>query len=128
MGRRVPMTTTMEPTGYGWASTKIRYPRRSLVAAILGVYAFYVVLLASVLAWPFVPALGPVVLAAFALKIGAELFLLVPACRHFDQRFGHVVAANWFHGVEDLARVGEGEAPGTAERRRDVLVAAGDGL
>lgn len=68
-----------------WAGTGPRYPRRSLVAAILGVYAFYVLLLAGLVAVPFWPALGPAVLGALALKIASEITLLWPACRHFGQ-------------------------------------------
>lgn len=68
-----------------WAGTGPRYPRRSLVAAILGVYTFYMVLLGAALAVPFTPALAPAVLVALGLKIGSELLLLVPACRHFRQ-------------------------------------------
>ena len=68
-----------------WAASGPRYPRRRLVAAILGVYGFYVLLLAGLLALPFVPMLWPVVLGALGAKIGVEATLLYPACRHFGQ-------------------------------------------
>ncbi|MDX1545541.1 MAG: glycosyltransferase [Rhodothermales bacterium] len=68
-----------------WAGTGPRYPRRRLVAAILGVYAFYVLLLGGLAAAFAVPGLWGPVLAALGLKVGAEVALLWPACRHFGQ-------------------------------------------
>lgn len=68
-----------------WAGTGPRYPRRRLVAAILGVYAFYVLLLGGLAAAFVVPGLWGPVLAALGLKVGAEVALLWPACRHFGQ-------------------------------------------
>ncbi len=69
-----------------WAATGPRYPRAGLVAVVLGVYAYYVLLLAGLAALPLAPALWPAVALALALKIGAEATLLYPACRHFGQR------------------------------------------
>lgn len=69
-----------------WAGTGPRYPHGSLVAVIVGVYLFYVVLLAGLVAAFFVPALWPAVAGALLLKIGSETTLLYPACVHFGQR------------------------------------------
>ena len=69
-----------------WAGTGPRYPRAGLVAAILGVYLFYVMLLAGLAAAFFVPALWPAVIGALLLKIASETTLLYPACVHFGQR------------------------------------------
>ena len=69
-----------------WASKGPRYPRRGLVALLSGIYGFYVMLLGSLVALPFAPALGPAVAVALGLKLGAEAFVLGPACRHFGRR------------------------------------------
>lgn len=69
-----------------WAGTGPRYPLPGLVAAILSVYAFYVLLLAGLLLLPWSPSLWPVVGSAFLLKMSAEATLLYPACVHFGQR------------------------------------------
>ncbi len=69
-----------------WAGTGPRYPRPGLVAAILGVYLFYVLLLAGLIAVWMAPALWPAVAFAMALKIITEATLLYPACVHFGQR------------------------------------------
>ncbi len=69
-----------------WAGTGPRYPRTGLVAAILGVYLFYVLMLTGLIAAVWVPALWPAVATAALLKIAAETTLLYPACVHFGQR------------------------------------------
>ena len=69
-----------------WAGTGPRYPRLGLVAAILGVYVFYVLLLTGLAAVWMIPALWLVVAFAMGLKIVAETALLYPACVHFGQR------------------------------------------
>lgn len=68
-----------------WAGTGPRYPDGALVAAIFGVYFFYVMLLMSLVAACFVPLLRPVVMAVFGLKVIVEAALLYPACTHFGQ-------------------------------------------
>ena len=70
-----------------WAGTGPRYPRPGLVAAILGVYGFYLLLFSALVGLVFVPALWPAVGVALALKIGAEATLLYPACAYFGQRW-----------------------------------------
>ena len=67
-----------------WASKGTLYPAR-LQAVLLGVGAFFVALVASVLALPFAPGLLPYVGAAFALKAAGDLAVLVPAARRFGQ-------------------------------------------
>lgn len=69
-----------------WAGTGPRYPRRGLVAVILGVYLFYVLLLAGLVAVWLTPALWPIVAFAMGLKIISETTLLYPACVQFGQR------------------------------------------
>ncbi len=69
-----------------WAGTGPRYPRPALVAAILGVYLFYVLLLAGLFAVWMASALWPAVAFAMVLKITMETTLLYPACVHFGQR------------------------------------------
>ncbi len=69
-----------------WAGTGPRYPQAGLVAAILGVYLFYVMLLIGLVAAFFVPGLWPVVAGVLVLKIVSETTLLYPACVHFGQR------------------------------------------
>ena len=69
-----------------WAGTGPRYPRPALVAAILGVYLFYVLLLAGLVAVWMAPVLWPAVALAMVLKIASETTLLYPACVHFGQR------------------------------------------
>ena len=69
-----------------WAGTGPRYPRAGLVAAILGVYLFYVMLLIGLVAAFFVLALWPAVAGALLLKIASETTLLYPACVHCGQR------------------------------------------
>ncbi len=68
-----------------WASMGTRYPRASLVAGAVGLYAFYVLLAAGLAGLLLVPALWPAVLAALALKLSAQRALLKPACRQFGQ-------------------------------------------
>ena len=68
-----------------WAASGARYPSPALVALIAGVYLFYVMLLAGLVAAPFVPALWPVVLGTLGLKAASEALVLVPACRHFGR-------------------------------------------
>lgn len=70
-----------------WAGTGPRYPHNGLVAIILGVYLFYMLLFWGGIALPFIPALWPAVAVALVLKVGAETSLLLPACRHFGQRW-----------------------------------------
>jgi cellulose synthase/poly-beta-1,6-N-acetylglucosamine synthase-like glycosyltransferase len=67
-----------------WASKGALYPAR-LQRVLLGVGAFFVALVASVLALPFAPGLLPYVGAAFALKAAGDLAVLVPAARRFGQ-------------------------------------------
>lgn len=70
-----------------WAGTGPRYPRPGLVATILGVYLFYVLLLAGfVVAW-FVPPLRLLLVTVFVLKMLIEATLVFPACVHFGQRW-----------------------------------------
>jgi hypothetical protein len=69
-----------------WAGTGPRYPQRGLAATILGVYAFYVLLLASLLSLPFTPGVWPGIAVALGLKLGSEAAILYPACRHLGQR------------------------------------------
>ena len=68
-----------------WASKGALYPAR-LQRMLLGIGLFFVALVASVVALPFVPGLLPYVGAAFALKAVADLAVLVPAARRFGQR------------------------------------------
>ncbi|MDX1530060.1 MAG: glycosyltransferase [Rhodothermales bacterium] len=68
-----------------WASKGAHYPYAGLVAAIAGIYAFYVALLAATLALPVAPALALPVAAAWGLKALPEAALLGPACRHFGR-------------------------------------------
>ena len=67
-----------------WASKGAHYPRR-LQRMLVGVGAFFVALVASALALPFVPALWPYVAGALALKAAGDLAVLVPAARRFGQ-------------------------------------------
>ena len=69
-----------------WAGTGPRYPHLGLVTAIVGVYLFYVLLLAGLVAVWLMPMLWPVVAFAMGLKIAAETTLLYPACVHFGQQ------------------------------------------
>lgn len=69
-----------------WASKGPRYPSPALVAMLAAIYGFYVALLAGTLLLPVVPALGPAVGAAWALKLVAEAAVLVPAASHFQRR------------------------------------------
>lgn len=64
-----------------WASKGAHYQHAPVVAAVLAVYAFYVALLAGLLALPLAPALAGPLLGALALKVLPEAALLVPACR-----------------------------------------------
>ncbi len=68
-----------------WASKSLNYPaplKRMLIVLV----AFFFALTATLLALPFVPALGPWLLAALALKALGELPVLLPAARRFRQR------------------------------------------
>ena len=67
-----------------WASKGGRYPLRLKGMLGLGL-AFFVLLFASALALPAWPALLPWVLGALALRVGADLALLVPGARLFGQ-------------------------------------------
>ena len=67
-----------------WASKGTNYPPR-LQRMLLGVVGFFALLVLSVLALPFVPALAPYVLAALALKAASDLTVLGPAARRFGQ-------------------------------------------
>ena len=68
-----------------WAASGARYPSPVLVASIAGVWLFYALLLAGLVAAPFVPVLWPAALGALGVKIVSEALLLVPACRHFGR-------------------------------------------
>ncbi len=85
--RTAPATGMREFVGQRrrWAGNGARYPSRRLMAAIVGLYAFYVVLLAALIAMPFNKSLLIVVPAVLALKIVAEASVIVPAARHFGQ-------------------------------------------
>ena len=67
-----------------WASKGALYPPR-LQAMLLGIGAFFVALVAAVVALPVVPALWPYVAAALGLKALGDLAVLVPAARRFGQ-------------------------------------------
>ena len=65
-----------------WASKSLNYPDH-LKRTIGGLGAFFVVLVASMAALPFAPALWPYVLGALGLKAAGDLSVLVPAARRF---------------------------------------------
>ena len=67
-----------------WASKGAHYPRR-LQRMLLGVGAFFVALVATALAAPFVPGLWGWLLAGLGLKAAGDLVVLVPAARRFGQ-------------------------------------------
>lgn len=106
-----------------WAGTGPRYPLPGLVASILSVYAFYVLLLAGILALPFNPSLGLVVGGALLLKMGAEATLLYPACVHFGQRrlfrlflLAQVVQIPYVVGIGVAAALGSPQWKGRSVR------------
>ena len=65
-----------------WASKGAHYPRR-LQRMLVGVVAFFVALVASAVALPFVSGLWPYIAGALALKAAGDLAVLVPAVRRF---------------------------------------------
>jgi cellulose synthase/poly-beta-1,6-N-acetylglucosamine synthase-like glycosyltransferase len=65
-----------------WASTPISYLRPMIVACLVGVYLFYLLLLAALPALAFWPSIWPALAAAMILKLAAEASVLFPACRH----------------------------------------------
>ncbi len=67
-----------------WASKGAHYPRR-LQRMLLGVVAFFVALVATALAAPFVAGLWAWLLAGLGLKAAGDLWVLVPAARRFGQ-------------------------------------------
>lgn len=67
-----------------WASMNTSYPDAGLIAALSGLYAFFVLLLVGLVAVWFAPALGAPLLFALGLKIGADAVLMVPASQHFE--------------------------------------------
>ncbi len=68
-----------------WASKGAHYPNKRLVALFSAIYLFYLGLLVGLPAWPFVPALTPVLLPALALKLVPEAALLGRAAWHFGR-------------------------------------------
>lgn len=75
-----------------WASTAPRYRHGTIRPMLVGVYAFYVLLLATAVAIPFVPGAAGLLLVALALKIAPEATLLTAAVR----RFGSPGWLRWF--------------------------------
>lgn len=70
-----------------WAGTGPRYPHPFLVAAIMGVYAFYVLLFAGILCAFLEPTLWPLIGSILVLKILVEATLVYPACVLYNQRW-----------------------------------------
>lgn len=68
-----------------WASMGTRYPRLTLVASVVALYAFFVLLAGTGVAALFAPALLPALLLALVIKVGAERSLLHTACERFEQ-------------------------------------------
>ena len=67
-----------------WASKSLNYPV-GLRKMLAGVVAFYVGLVVTAIAAPFVPGLWLWLGAALAVKAGTELAVLLPAARRFGQ-------------------------------------------
>jgi hypothetical protein len=65
-----------------WASKGMHYPR-GIIAWGSAMYLFHVAMVAGAIAWPFVPALGPAVAAAFVLDVLAGATLVGQAAIHF---------------------------------------------
>ncbi|MEL7363089.1 MAG: glycosyltransferase [Bacteroidota bacterium] len=75
-----------------WASKGAHYPNPALVAMCVAIFSFFVLLIGTTLALPFVPALGATVAGAWALKLLPEWTLLAP----FARRFGRERLLRWF--------------------------------
>ena len=67
-----------------WASKGLHYPAH-LQRMLLGIGVFFLALIATALAAPFVPGLGPWLAAGVGLKVAGDLAVLVPAARRFGQ-------------------------------------------
>lgn len=82
-----------------WARGAMRYPSLALFVQLAALYAFFIALLGTTLAALFVPSLLPIAGLMWALKMAAELAVLVPAARHFGQvsLLGAFVPAQLFH-------------------------------
>jgi cellulose synthase/poly-beta-1,6-N-acetylglucosamine synthase-like glycosyltransferase len=90
LSRNVEVTTELPPTRgriwsqrVRWASKGPRYRSPAMVAVLASVYAFYVTLLVAALLIPVFPHVAPLVGAALAVKLVAEVVLLLPASRMF---------------------------------------------
>ncbi|GAB5522052.1 MAG: glycosyltransferase [Rhodothermales bacterium] len=69
-----------------WASVTIHYTQVGLIVVCVLFYLFFLSLILGLVALPFIPALGPGLLAGWGLKLAAEWSLLSVACKHFGQR------------------------------------------
>ncbi|MFW5973125.1 MAG: glycosyltransferase [Bacteroidota bacterium] len=67
-----------------WARTGARYPSKSLVASIAGIYLYYAMLAIVAVATFFNASLLPYLLLSLAAKIGVEASVIRPSARHFS--------------------------------------------